>query len=139
MTDTEKEKIRFLRLEGCSYGGIAERLHLSENTVKSYCQRNGLAGRAQRRMDGCCKCCGKDLRTQPRRKNRRFCSEDCRRAWWKAHPEAGVRSAYYPMICENCGKEYLSYGNQTRKYCSHACYIRARFGAAAHDQGAVCP
>ncbi|MCI8790782.1 MAG: RNA polymerase subunit sigma-70, partial [Lachnospiraceae bacterium] len=40
MTDAEKEKIRFLRMEGLGYGAVAERLGLSENTVKSYCRRN---------------------------------------------------------------------------------------------------
>ena len=41
MTDAEKEMIRFLRMEGLGYGAVAERLGLSENTVKSYCGAEG--------------------------------------------------------------------------------------------------
>ena len=44
MTDMEKEKIRYLRGEGLGYKAIASRLALSENTVKSFCRRNGLSG-----------------------------------------------------------------------------------------------
>jgi len=33
----------------------------------------------------------------------------------------------YPAVCVRCGKEFLSYGNRKRKYCSHDCYIKARF------------
>ena len=44
VTDAEKEKMRFLRMEGLGYGAVAERLGLSENTVKSYCRRNHLTG-----------------------------------------------------------------------------------------------
>lgn len=49
-----------------------------------------------------------------------------------------VRKAFYPMVCAECGEKFLSYGNRERKYCSHACYIKARFGKGGyHDEGAV--
>ena len=41
MTDAQKEKIRYWRMEGLGYGGIAARLGLSENTVKSFCNSAG--------------------------------------------------------------------------------------------------
>lgn len=48
------------------------------------------------------------------------------------------RKAFYPLICAECGKEFLSYGNRKRKYCSHACYIKARFQkGGCHDEGTV--
>ena len=33
----------------------------------------------------------------------------------------------YTFICPECGKEFTAYGNAKRKYCSHVCYIAARF------------
>lgn len=138
MTDAEKEKIRFWRMEGLGYGAIAARLGLSDNTVKSFCRCNHLTGVAAREAVTACRHCGKPLAEVPGRKGRKFCSEACRRAWWKAHPELVDRKAFYLMDCAYCGKEFRSYGNRGRKYCSHACYIAARFGeGGGHDEGTV--
>lgn len=138
MTEGQKEKIRFWRMEGLGYGAVALRLGISENTVKSFCRRNGLTGVASKEPILVCRQCGKPLAAVPGRKGRKFCCEACRRAWWRAHPELIHREAYYTLICACCGKEFLSYGNKKRKYCSHACYIRARFGeGGGGDRGTV--
>ena len=139
MTDVQKEKIRFLRMEGLGYGAVAERLGLSENTVKSYCRRNRLAGMAAKGPPDICRECGVPLASVPGRKGRKFCSEGCRRAWWRSHPDLVRREAYYAMACAHCGRVYESYGNKGRKYCSHGCYIKARFGkgGGTDDGGAV--
>jgi hypothetical protein len=49
-------------------------------------------------------------------------------AWWKEHPERLNRKAVYGLVCAGCGKPFESYGNRYRKYCSHDCYIKDRFG-----------
>ena len=66
---------------------------------------------------------------------KKFCSDKCRREWWKAHPEKLHRkdTAIYTMTCARCGKEFTSYGNKNRKYCSHDCYIKARFWEGLED------
>ena len=138
MTDAQKENIRYLRGEGLGYRAIAARLGISENTVKSFCRRNNLTGVASKEPPQVCRQCGQSLAKAPKRKERKFCSEACRRAWWKAHPELVDRKAFYTLACAECGKEFLSYGNQKRKYCSHACYIKARFQkGGCHDEGTV--
>ncbi len=138
MTDVQKEKIWYWRMEGLGYGGIAARLGLSENTVKSFCRRNDLTGTAAKEASTVCRHCGQPLAKSPGRKGRKFCCEACRRAWWKANPELVERKAFYIVTCARCGKEFESYGNKSRKYCSHACYIAARFGeGGSHDEGAV--
>ena len=68
MTDAEKEMIRFLRMEGLGYGAVAERLGLSENTVKSYCRRNHLTGVAAKERAKVCRECGVPLASVPGRK-----------------------------------------------------------------------
>ncbi|MDD5917522.1 MAG: zinc ribbon domain-containing protein [bacterium] len=60
------------------------------------------------------------------RKAKYFCSDKCRNVWWNAHPEKVQRKAYYHLTCEYCGKEFISYGNRKRKYCSRPCYADAR-------------
>ena len=138
MTDKEKERIRFWRMEGLGYGGIADRLGISENTVKSFCRRNNLTGAAAVEASMACRQCGQPLALVPGRKGRKFCTEACRRAWWQAHPELVERKAFYKMACARCGREFVSYGNKSRKYCSHACYIAERFGEeSGHDEGTV--
>lgn len=135
MTETEKEKIRFWRCEGVSYGRIADRLNLSANTVKSFCRRNHLAGVAASEPVLVCRNCGAPLERAHKKKQRKFCSDSCRHTWWNAHPELIDRRAFYPAVCTYCGKEFQSYGNQKRKYCSHACYIAARFGKRGNHDG----
>lgn len=138
MTDAQKEQVRYLRCEGLGYGAIATRLGISENTVKSFCRRNNLTGVASKEPVVVCRNCGRPLPQSPQRKQRKFCSEACRRAWWKLHPELIHKAAFYPATCAHCGQEFQSYGNRKRKYCSHACYIAARFQkGGTHDKGTV--
>ena len=42
MTIIQKRKVVYLREKGESYAAIASAIGASENTVKSYCRRNGL-------------------------------------------------------------------------------------------------
>ena len=42
MTDLQKEQIKTLRLQGIGYVKIGEMLGISDNTVRSFCRRNGL-------------------------------------------------------------------------------------------------
>ncbi len=138
MTEAEKDKIRYWRGEGLSYGAIADRLHISRDTVKSFCRRNCPSGVVAADTVLVCRNCGAPLTGTGRKQPQKFCSADCRYAWWKAHRELMNRSAFYPAVCSHCGKDFVSYGNQKRKYCCHACYIAARFGERDnHDTGAV--
>lgn len=139
MTKDEKAKVEYLRAEeGLGYRVIAARLGLPLDTVKSHCRRKGLGGVASKAEGFACRYCGERLPKEPVRKNRKFCSDACRRAWWKEHPELRERRTFYPMVCALCGKEFQSYENKKRTYCSSACYFEARFGKPrSHDEGAV--
>ena len=74
-----------------------------------------------------CKNCGQVMVQPIGRKVKRFCSDKCRMAWWNSHREQVQKKSYYTLICAHCGKEFESYGNQNRKYCSRDCYLIARF------------
>jgi len=131
MTDEQRETIIAMRGKGCSYTVIAEIMDLSINTVKSYCQRNGLGEQyvqGTRKTDKTvCPCCGKFLDVLARTKPRRFCSDRCRQRWWFTHPEQRKKSSLFHYTCANCGKGFSAYGNDHRKYCCHECYVSARF------------
>ncbi len=137
MTLYQKEQLRRMRSEGKSYTKIAACLGLSENTIKSFCQRNNLGGMSAtikakqadigKQSINFCKNCGKSIEQQLGRKPRKFCSDECRIAWWNSHTDLVSQKSIYHLECSGCGKPFDSYGNKNRKYCTHACYIQDRF------------
>ena len=134
MTDIQRTRIKELRRDGFSYSRIAATLGLSENTVKSFCRRNNLGGfnTETNTNDGIlCRQCGTPLTQTAGAKQKLFCSDKCRMAWWNAHPEAVSRKAVYNFTCPICGRTFESYGNKHRKYCSRACYGRSK--AVRHE------
>ena len=125
MTNQQKEQIRTMRLQGAGYIKIGKALGISDNTVRSFCRRNGLGENAKNALP--CKQCGKLIKIIPKQKPKKFCSDACRNAWWNEHQECIARKAVYEYTCSCCGKPFTAYGNNHRKYCSHACYIADRF------------
>lgn len=136
MTDAQMAQVKELRMKGVGYRAVADALGLSRDIVRNYCRANGMGGYAAAAMKNVqeqaaggniCICCGRGLIQPGNGRPRKFCSEKCRRQWWKMHPEAVNRKAVYTMVCAHCGKGFESYGNGNRKYCSHDCYIKDRF------------
>lgn len=130
MTEKEKKEIENLRQAGQSYGQIAYALGVSVNTVKSYCRR------IDKEESKCQYCKAQLIQT---RQSKKFCNEKCRRSWWKDNDDKLSKKAYYSIICLECGKQFDSYGNKNRKFCSHACYIKKRFkrGCGEHVQHSI--
>ena len=110
-----------LRQMGYSYKTIAEKLNISVNTVKSYCRRNNL-------KTSQCAVCGAELTHIPHKKKKKFCSDKCRMKWWREHKHMINRKTKEEFKCEFCGKTFNAYPKAARKYCSHECYVKARFG-----------
>lgn len=132
MSNMQREKIIFLRTQGESYARIAHALGISENTVKSFCRRKNLGGIGAlltKPVGTACRNCGKPVSQSPGLKKRLFCSDACRVLWWNTHPEMVNRKAVYHFVCAHCGRQFQSYGNKGRRFCSHSCYIASRFGA----------
>ena len=121
MTDSQKEQIDIMRLSGYGYLKIAKALGVSENTVKSYCRRQK-STESKEEID-CCAECGISI-NKSKCGSRRFCSDPCRTKWWNEHPKTEMP---YKSNCACCGKEILMRRQNERKYCSHHCYITARY------------
>ncbi len=126
MTNEQKKQIMVLRRQGYGYSKIAQMLSISENTIKSYCRRNDLSLEALNNT-AACKQCGKLIIIKEKCKPRQFCSDRCRVAWWSSHEHKSHAKTTYHFVCEKCGLHFESNGNKSRKYCSHKCYIAARF------------
>jgi hypothetical protein len=98
MTDTQKEKILAMRMQGIGYHVIGRTLHLNENQVQLYCKSRGLAGDGSLvhlnhdvwcRENNRCILCGRKL-NQPRlgrRKN--FCDGRCRTRYFRLKNNLG--------------------------------------------------
>lgn len=129
MTKQEIETLNLMRSRDKSAADIAIALGLSVNTVRSYIRRHPPKDAVQVG----CRQCGKPILQAKGRKAKYFCSDRCRNAWWNAHPEKVQRKAYYRLTCQFCGKEFVSYGNKNRKYCSRLCYADARRSRSVPD------
>ena len=119
MTNEQREKITELRNNDIGYKRISALTGISINTVKSYCRRHPVS------EYGICQQCGAPIKQTPHKRAKKFCSNACRMAWWKKHPER-IRRKVYHMTCAWCGQPFDSIGNGERQYCSRACYADAR-------------
>ncbi len=77
-----------------------------------------------------CLNCGKEIKQDPKRKTKKFCSDYCRSHMW--HKQKKQMSETEPVpenahVCFECGKIFFVYSQKNRKYCSRECYISARF------------
>lgn len=133
MTNEQKSKIIELRKQGLGYGQIAIELSLSKNTVSSFCKRNDKSEKTIINKRNC-KCCGKEITSLPKKKDKIFCSNSCRLKWWNEHQDEINKKAFYTLTCKHCGKEFTSYGNKYRKFCSRECYRNYQCKGGGHNE-----
>ena len=121
MKKQEIKAINEMRLQGKSPTEIAWALGISVNTIRTHIRRHP-------EIDGGkpCKNCGKPILQPLGRKEKLFCSDKCRMAWWNGHREQVRKKAYYTIVCFQCGKEFESYGKKDRKFCCRDCYLQSR-------------
>lgn len=124
MTNTEKDRIIALKMQGVGANKIASIMGLPLGTVKSFLHRNEI--KRNEKVEGVCLECGEALPTVSHGKPRRFCSGSCRQKWWNSHLHLVNRKAFYDFTCPWCGKKFTAYGNDHRVYCSRECYAEAR-------------
>lgn len=124
MTEQEKQQILNLRKNGLGYKAISKRLNIPLSSVSSFIKRGNHSKSTQISI---CKNCGNKLIQTKGHRAKIFCSDKCRRQWWKNNPESRNLKAYHECKCIQCGKEFISYSKTDRKYCSTVCYQIARF------------
>jgi predicted RNA-binding Zn-ribbon protein involved in translation (DUF1610 family) len=120
MTEREQNIIITRREKGDSIASIAKDLGLNVNTVKSFCRRQKI--NLNKTNEEACLQCGARLPGYENGRPRRFCSDKCRQAYWNAHPKRYQTD----HLCPACGQVFKA--RRSRKYCSHPCYIKDRFG-----------
>lgn len=128
MTQTEKNKIVLLKQRGMTYSEISTITGINANSIASFLRRN--KNMETKEQIGICKNCGKRLSSKRQKK---FCSDVCKNAWWNLHRDEKGSYASHKSSCLCCGKQINTYGNKRKKYCSHDCYIQHRFGKAGKE------
>ena len=121
MNDKERNTVIKLRNQGVMPTEISIITGIKVETIKSYFKRH----KNLLPKNTTCRFCGKTIISTHGKKDKKFCSDKCRMAYWNSHPELINRQAYYKLTCEYCGKEFLSYGNKRRKFCSRECYKKS--------------
>lgn len=121
MTNEQTILISRLMKDGMGYRKIAAELDLPINSVKSWCRRHPCEEEKTDR----CPVCGKEIFSLPHKRVRKFCSDECRYAWWSAHPEKRKIRTEYKHICFNCGREFTN-NRINAAYCSRKCFAEAR-------------
>ena len=119
-----------LRHAGYSYSVIADKLGLSVNTIKTHCKRHGLSSKEIDKSKlvvraanlHYCQECGEVVIQPPKRKLKKFCSDKCRMKWWNTHQYLIKKEANYNIVCRNCGKQFVSYGNKENIVVIHVIY-----------------
>ena len=107
MTEQQAKQIREMREQGIGYRSIALTVGLSRDIVRNFCKSRGLSGygsaltkniQEQVMLGKACLYCGKEMKQLDTGRPKKFCSDKCRREWWKGHPERINRkeSAMYP-------------------------------------------
>ena len=121
MTTKQTEEIIRLQREGKGYKTIAAMIGVPLSSVKSWCKRHS----DELEQTGFCLQCGARVRIIPHKKRRRFCSDKCRLAWWRSHPENRKDTTGYKHICRFCGNEFTN-DRIKADYCSRLCFAKAR-------------
>lgn len=123
MTNDDRKKILFLREQGLGYKKLAIETGIPISTIKSFLKKEKANDKNH------CLYCETFIVQTPHKKQKKFCSDKCRNAWWSAHPEKR-KGKSYSHTCLYCGKVF-STDKQASKYCSRACFAEARRGASS--------
>lgn len=115
MTREEKIRVQAMRRDGMGYRAIARVTGISASTIATFCHAH------ENDCFDVCPQCGARLIHLPKHKKKKFCSDKCRMLWWNSHLDRVNRKAYYTFVCKYCGKEFVSYGNDHRIFCSREC------------------
>ena len=138
MTDAQKEQVRYLRCEGLGYGAIATRLGISRIRSRAFAAATTSPEWLPKEPVVVCRNCGRPLPQYPKRKQRKFAPRLAAAHGGSCTRSLSIKPPSIRPPCAHCGQEFQSYGNRKRKYCSHACYIAARFQkGGTHDEGTV--
>ena len=120
---TKKEKVTIYRLKrkGYTAADISKVTGVPYGTIRSVFSRH-----PEYKEEGVCQCCGKHFEITIINPFKRFCSKECKQAYWNNNRKIEHRKSTVKQICPCCGQEFINYGIKEQIYCSRDCYQRMR-------------
>ena len=137
-----REQARLLREKGMSLRKVAALTGLTKDVVRNISRKIVVAADDDDTLDSringgqACTYCGRSMEQHGGSgRPRRFCSERCRRQYWRLHrPEQKKKEdKLFLRTCAYCGKTFQIYGKNDRKYCCREHY-RLHFYGCGFDQ-----
>ena len=113
-----KELIVAYRKQGLSYKEIAKKTGTTDDYARTVYSRfkRKQCDDSSMRPNGFCHHCGKPLGHSGKR-NRLFCGNKCR----SGYHNHKLWHTPFVCVCENCGHEFIAYGNPAKRFCSDEC------------------
>ena len=131
MTNEQRAIILAMRERGEKYQAIAEKTGIAVGTIRSFFARYNKGVVIRPVSSDICLQCHQPILCRKVKRNRTFCSDQCRSKWWNAHRENLSTASAHQTICKVCRKKIITYSGA--KYCSRACYFIDRYkGGAQH-------
>ena len=139
----QKEQAQLLRANGMAYCAIAKTVGISRDSARNYSRAVSVA-EENHELDAAienhtaCAYCGSAM-TQHGGAGR-FCSDRCRRQYWRLHREEQKKNPaiLFTRTCKYCGAPFEIYGKNERKYCCRDHYIKHFWGEDAGQQSKAC-
>ena len=122
MTEKQKKQIDACRESGLTISATAAETGLPLGTVKSYCRRK----EQEPETESNCKFCGAELTQIEKHRRKHFCNQSCYFRW--RYLQGDLKRTVYEKECAYCGKPFTVESNMNQRYCSRACYHKARKG-----------
>ena len=123
MTERQKKQIDVCRENGLTISATADATGLSVSAIKSYCSRRN---EAEQPSDFHCKLCGAALMQTEKHREKHFCNQSCYFRW--RYAQGDLKRTVYEKKCAYCGKPFTAESKKEQKYCSRACFYKARKG-----------
>ena len=132
----QREQAWLLRSNGMSLQKAANITGLTKNIVYKL-DKDIKVGAADDTLDikmkngEACMYCGGELKQNGGAgRPRRFCSDHCRRQYWRLHRDEQKKNPdiVFTRICKFCGQPFEIYGKNDRKYCCRDHYLKHFYG-----------
>ena len=124
-----REQARLLRGHGMGYKRIAGITGLTKDAVRNACKRIDADCEDRdlfKRIEAgqACAYCGGEMEQHGSGRPRRFCSERCRRQYWRLHrsEQKKKEDKLFLRSCAYCGRTFQIYGKNDRTYCCREHY-----------------
>ena len=134
--EIRREQAKLLRKNGMGLRRIADVTELTLDAVRNLCRKITPPETDENlhiRMNNkeACVFCGTPVEQHGGAgRPRRFCSDYCRRQYWRLHREEQKKNPdiIFTRICRYCGEPFEIYGKNDRKYCCRDHYLKHCYG-----------